>query len=86
VIDVEENINVKYLSAEKYAKATGLGVEEVKRLCRIGELDHFRTEKGYYKIKIYKNNINSDQYEKILKENIELKTKLSSLKRILEVN
>ena len=40
----------KYVSAEEYSRQSGIGVEEVKKLCRKGELKHFMTEGGYYKI------------------------------------
>lgn len=75
-----------YVSAEKYAKYSGLGVQEVKRLCNIGDIPCSRTETGRYKIPIYKDGINKEQYEKVISENAELKSTLSSLRKILEVN
>jgi len=69
----------KYLSAEKYAKQSGLGVEEVKRLCNIGELEHFKTEGGYYKIAIRQNTVNKVLYEKVLEENAKLKGIIQSI-------
>ena len=42
----------KYVSAEKYSRQSGIGVEEVKRLCRTNQLKHFMTEGGYYKIAV----------------------------------
>ena len=35
----------KLVSAEEYSRISGMGVEEVKRQCRLGKIDHFRTEK-----------------------------------------
>ena len=35
----------KYLSAEEYSRQSGLGVEEVKKQCNIGNIEHLRTEK-----------------------------------------
>ena len=34
----------KYVSAEEYSRQSGIGVEEVKRLCRTNQLKHFMTE------------------------------------------
>lgn len=64
----------KYISAEKYSKESGLGVEEVKRLCRLGEIPCKMTEGGYYKIPIYEDAVPKEQYEKVKEENIRLKT------------
>lgn len=73
----------KYVSAEKYSKESGMGVEEVKRLCRIGELPCKRTEGGYYKIIIYDDAVPIEQYEKEKQRRIEAETKLNLLKNIL---
>ena len=63
----------KYISAEEYSKQSGLGVEEVKRLCRLGEIACKRTEKGHYKIPLYDEAIPKEQYEKLVEENTQLK-------------
>ena len=42
-----------YLSAEKYSEKSGLGVEEVKKKCRNGEIKCERTGGGHYKILVY---------------------------------
>ncbi len=69
------DINIpKYISAEKYSKESGLGVEEVKRLCRLREIPCKMTEGGYYKIEVYNNAVPKEQYEKVKEENIRLKT------------
>lgn len=65
----------KYISAEEYARQSGMGVEEVKRQCRIGKIECLRTEKGYYKIPVYANNaIPVEEYNKLKDENTKLKT------------
>ena len=70
----------KYISAEEYSRQSGLGVEEVKRLCRIGEISCKRTEKGYYKIPIYNDDVVSKkEYEKIKEENTKLKTIITTI-------
>lgn len=69
----------KYVSAEKYSKESGLGVEEVKRLCRLGEIPCKMTEGGYYKIPIYEDAVPKEQYEKVKEENIRLKTVLEQI-------
>jgi hypothetical protein len=74
------DINIpKYISAEKYSKESGLGVEEVKRLCRLGEIPCKMTEGGYYKIPIYEDAVPKEQYEKVKEENIRLKTVLEQI-------
>ena len=50
----------KYVSAEEYSRRSGMGVEEVKRQCRIGNIPHVMTEKGYYKIS---SNLNIVEYK-----------------------
>ena len=65
----------KYISAEEYARRSKLGVEEVKRQCRIGEIKCLRTEKGYYKIPVYDNDsVSIEDYNKVKEENTQLKT------------
>ena len=45
----------KYVSAEEYSRQSGIGVEEVKRLCRTNQLKHFMIvilfQKNYLKKK-----------------------------------
>ena len=69
----------KYLSAEQYSKETGLGVEEVKRQCRIGQIKCLMTEGGYYKIPVYESAVPIEQYNKIKEENTRLKTILAQI-------
>lgn len=69
----------KYVSAEKYSKLCGIGVEEIKRLCRMGELEHFRTEKGYYKIAVRQNTVKKELYDKVVEENAKLKGIIQSI-------
>lgn len=64
----------KYVSAEEYSRQSGMGVEEVKRQCRIGEIPCKMTEKGYYKIPIYEDSVPIEDYQKIKDENTRLKT------------
>lgn len=69
----------KYVSAEEYSRQSGMGVEEVKRQCRIGEIPCKMTEKGYYKIPIYEDSIPIDEYQKLKDENTKLKTILATI-------
>lgn len=69
----------KYVSAEEYSRQSGIGVEEIKRLCRIGEIKCLRTEKGYYKIPVYQDSVPIEEYQKIKEENVRLKTTISSM-------
>jgi hypothetical protein len=69
----------KYVSAEEYSRQSGIGVEEVKRLCRTGEIKCLRTEKGYYKIPVYQDSVPIEEYQKLKEEVIRLKTTISSM-------
>lgn len=74
----------KYVSAEEYSRRSGMGVEEVKRQCRIGNIPHVMTEKGYYKIEVYDNDVVSrKQYDQVVEENAKLKTTVINMKSIL---
>ena len=78
-------VNHIYMSPKEYHDATGgcIGVEEIKRLCRIGQIPCLRTENGYYKIKVYKDDcVSREEYERIVKENIELKQILFNINNL----
>lgn len=64
----------KYLSAEEYSRQSGMGVEEVKRQCRIGTIPCKMTDGGYYKIEVYDDAVSIEQYEKVLQEKEKYKT------------
>jgi len=70
---------VQYVSAEKYAKMTNLGVEEVKKQCRIGKIECFMTEGGHYKIPVRQNAVSKEEYEKVVRENEKLKGIIQSV-------
>lgn len=69
----------KYLSAEEYSKQSGMGVEEVKRQCRIGKINCLMTDGGYYKIPVYDGAVSIEQYEKVLQEKEKYKTIVNTL-------
>lgn len=69
----------QFISAEKYAKESGLGVEEVKKKCRNGEIKCVMTEGGHYKIPIYNDAVPQEEYQKVINENTKLKTILSTI-------
>lgn len=69
----------KFVSAEEYSRQSGIGVEQVKRLCRSGELEHYMTEGGYYKIKVDSDSVTIEKYEKLKDENTRLKTILETI-------
>ena len=68
-----------YLSAEKYAKESGLGIEEVKKKCRNGEIKCEMTEGGHYKILVYNDAVPVEEYQKLKDENTKLKTIISTI-------
>ena len=69
----------KYVSAEEYSRKSGMGVEQVKKLCRSGELEHYMTEGGYYKIKVDSESVPIEKYIEIKQENSRLKTLLETI-------
>ena len=69
----------KYVSAEEYSRQSVIGVEQVKKLCRNGELDHYMTEGGYYKIRVDSDSVPIEKYEKVKEENTRLKTILETI-------
>lgn len=69
----------KYVSAEEYSRQSGIGVEEVKRLCRTNQLKHFMTQGGYYKIAVDDDSVPVEQYNKIKEENTRLKTIIETI-------
>lgn len=73
----------RYVSAEKYSKESGIGVEEVKRLCRTNQLKHYMTEGGYYKIAVDDDSVSREIFEKERQRRIEAETKLELMKNIL---
>ena len=69
----------KFVSAEEYSRQSGIGVEQVKKLCRNGELEHYMTEGGYYKIKVDSNSVSIEKYIEVKEENSKLKTVLETI-------
>lgn len=69
----------KYVSAEEYSKQSGIGVAQVKKLCKNGKLEHYMTEGGYYKIKVDSDSVPIEKYEKVKEENTRLKTILETI-------
>lgn len=69
----------KYVSAVQYSKMSGIGVEEVKRLCKTNQLKHFMTEGGYYKIAVDDNSVPIEKYNEVRDENTRLKTILETI-------
>ncbi len=73
----------RYVSAEEYSRQSGIGVEEVKRLCRTNQLKHFMTEGGYYKIAVDDDSVPKEQFEKERQKRIEAEATLQLLQKIL---
>ena len=69
----------KYVSAEEYSRQSGMGVEQVKKLCRSGELEHYMTQGGYYKIKVDSDSVPIEKYIEVKQENSRLKTVLETI-------
>lgn len=73
----------KYVSAEEYSRRSGIGAEEVKRLCKTGQLKHYMTEGGYYKIAVDDNSVPIEVYEEEKQRRIKAETKIDLLTKIL---
>lgn len=73
----------KYVSAEEYSRQSGIGVEEVKRLCRTNQLKHFMTEGGYYKIAVDDDSIPIEKYEELNERYLKLLSKFETIQKIL---
>ena len=74
----------KYISAEEYAKRSGLSPKKVKDMCKAGRLDFYMTEGGYYKIKEDDNNsVSKELYEKEKERRIKAETTLELIKKLL---
>lgn len=69
----------KYVSAEEYSKQSGIGVAQVKKLCKSGELEHYMTEGGYYKIRVDSDSVPIEKYIEVKQENSRLKTILETI-------
>lgn len=72
---------MKIVSAEEYSKLTGLGVAEVKRQCKLGNLKCYMTEGGHYKIEYYEDD--NSRVEMLIRENEKLKNKLQTIKTLV---
>ncbi len=69
----------KYVSAVEYSKQSGIGTEEVKRLCKTGKLKHFMTDGGYYKIAVDDDSVPIEKFNEVKQENIRLKTIIETI-------
>ena len=69
----------RYVSAEEYSRQSGIGVAEVKKLCKSGQLKHYMTEGGYYKIAVDDNSVPIEKYQEVKDENLRLKTLLETI-------
>lgn len=69
----------RYVSAEEYSRQSGIGVAEVKKLCKSGQLKHYMTEGGYYKIAVDDDSVPIEKYQEVKDENLRLKTLLETI-------
>ena len=69
----------KFVSAEEYSRQSGMGVEQVKKLCRSGDLEHYMTDGGYYKIKVDSDSVPIEKYIQVKEENSRLKTVIETI-------
>ncbi len=77
-------INHKWISANEYAKQTGLGVEKVKQFIAAGKIEGEKTKDGYWKVKVYDNDaVSREVFEKEHDLRIKAETKLKLLENII---
>lgn len=80
-------MGLRWLTPKQYNQKTGMGVEEIKRQCRLGNLESKITNGGYYKIAYYESSEKGD--ECLIRENERLKQALQmayqTLGSVLEV-
>lgn len=69
----------KYMSASGYAKATGIGEAEVKKMIATGELKAHITEGGHYKIEVSQDAVPIEDYREVIEENARLKAVLTTI-------
>ena len=78
-------VNHRWISASEYAKQTGLGVEKVKQFIRAGKIEGEKTEDGYWKVKVYKDDaVPKKIFDEEHNKRIEAETLLNAMKKILE--
>lgn len=73
----------EWISLNEYARRFKMHPVQVKKFISEGKIEYFRTEGGYYKIKVGGDTVSNDLYEKVVRENAELKTTIKNLKNIL---
>lgn len=79
-------INHKWISAKKYAEETGLSPEKVTQFIRDGKIEGLQTDKGYWKVKVYKNDaVSREVYEKEHERRIEAENTIQMLRKILQI-
>lgn len=71
----------KWLTPKQYSKVTGLGIEEIKKQCNLGQLESFKTEGGYYKVAYYESSSQDD--ETLIRENEKLRQALKNIQQML---
>ena len=77
-------VNHKWVSVSEYAKQTGLGVEKVKQFVRSGKIEGERTDDGYWKVKVYKDDaVAKEVFDEEHNKRIEAETTIKLLQNIL---
>lgn len=74
-------MGLKWLTPKQYNQKTGLGVEEIKRQCRLGNLESKITDGGFYKVAYYEGLTEND--EKLIRENERLRQALKLAYQII---
>lgn len=81
------------LTPRNFAKQTGLSYNQVLTMCKDGEIATVKSPRGHFKIadteldKYIKNDsyISKEDYEKVIRENENLRATISQLKKILDM-
>lgn len=73
----------EWISLQEFMRRKKIGQEVAYKLLKTGKYEYEMTPGGRYKIKVGGDTVSRELYENLLKENTELKTKLSLVKQVL---
>lgn len=78
-------VNHKWISAKAYAEQTGISPEKAVQMIKNGVLEGTQTDKGYWKIKVYKDDaVPKKVFDEEHNKRIEAETMLIMMKKMLE--
>ena len=73
----------EWISLNEYCSRYKMAPEQAKKMISEKQIDYFKTDKGYYKIKVGGDTVSKTIYEEEKKRRIEAENTIDLLKRIL---